>query len=416
MRLDFDSFREIGDALVKNKSRSILTGFGIFWGIFMLLFMLGGGNGMKDILNKNFEGFASNTIIAYPSQTSKPSHGFKEGRGWGFEVSDLERIKTMIPELDVVTPMITDWGVTVVHGKYSCENDCNLKGLYPEYKYVETPDLKYGRYINRLDCRLERKVCIIGKTIYESLFPEGGNPCGEMIKVGDVYYKIVGVNVSTSNININGSADWTVTIPLPIAQKLYNRGDFFDLLAMTCRPGVKSASLENRLRQVIARKHLFDPSDKAALFIINTEEIFELADNLLRGVNLLIWLVGLGTILAGAIGVSNIMMVTVKERTTEIGIRRAIGATPKEILSQIIAESISLTTVAGSGGIMFSVMLLSALEKIVSQTETGFTAFQVSFGLALLCLGLLALLGAVAGLAPALRAMKIKPVDAMRDE
>lgn len=414
MRFDIDSFREIGDSLVRNKSRSLLTGFGIFWGLFMLLFMMGGGQGLKYALNKNFEGFASNTVVIFASQTSKPSHGFKEGRNWYLNSTDVERLKTMIPELDIVTPEISSWDKTAVYDSY--KQDCVLKGIFPEEGQVETPFLKYGRYINEIDCQQERKVCVIGKRIYNSLFPEGGDPCGTHIQIGGIYFQIVGVDFKAGGISINGDASETATIPLPVMQKIYNRGDSYDMLAMTGKKGVKMSELEGRIRQVMARKHQFDPTDKQALFVLNTEELFQLADNLFRGVGFLIWLVGLGTILAGAIGVSNIMMVTVKERTTEIGIRRAIGATPKEILSQIIMESISLTLVAGSFGIVFSVQLLNLLEKIVSQTETGFTPFQISFGLAMLCAGLLSLLGAAAGLAPALRAMKIKPVDAMRDE
>jgi len=414
MRFDIDSFREIGDALVRNKSRSLLTGFGIFWGLFMLLFMMGGGQGLKFALNKTFDGFAANTVVIYASQTSKPSHGFKEGRNWHLDATDVERLKTMVPELDIVTPEISTWGMTAVYDSY--KQECSMKGIFPDEGLVEIPYLKYGRYINDIDCEQERKVCVIGKRIYNSLFPEGGDPCGTHIQIGGLYFQIVGVDFKVGSISINGEADETVTIPLPVMQKIYNRGNTYDMLAMTGKKGVKMSELETRIRQVMARKHQFDPTDKQALFVLNTEELFQLADNLFRGVSFLIWLVGLGTILAGAIGVSNIMMVTVKERTTEIGIRRAIGATPNEILSQIIMESISLTLAAGSAGIVFSVQLLKLLEKIVSQTETGFTPFQVSFGLALLCAALLAILGAAAGLAPALRAMKIKPVDAMRDE
>ena len=184
------------------------------------------------------------------------------------------------------------------------------------------------------------------------------------------------------------------------------------MIGATGKNGVKISSLEGRIREVMAREHYFDPSDKPALFVLNTEQIFSIMDNLFRGVNFLVWLVGLGTILAGAIGVSNIMMVTVRERTTEIGIRRAIGATPSSILSQIIEESIALTIVAGSGGIVFSVLLLNALETITKHQAT----FLIDFRTAVTAALLLIVLGAAAGMAPASRAMKIKPVDAMRDE
>ena len=258
---------------------------------------------------------------------------------------------------------------------------------------------------------------MIGKRIYNDLFPDGGDPCGEFIQVGPVYYQIVGVDYNSGNISINGRADQTVSVPLPVAQKIYNRGNTVDLLCVTGKSGVRMSDQESRIREILARQHTFDPKDKQALVIINTEQIFSLVDNLFRGVNFLILLVGLGTILAGVIGVSNIMMVTVKERTTEIGIRRAIGATPKDILSQIIFESIALTLVAGSFGIVFSVQLLRLTETIVNATgDNPPASFQIGFWTAILAALLLTVLGVVAGLAPASRAMAIKPVDAMRDE
>ena len=413
MRFDVDSFREIADSLVRNKSRSLLTGFGVFWGVFMLLFMLGGGQGIKEAIFANFEGFATNTAIMVSSQTSEPYKGFKEGRYWQMTYTDVERLKQMIPELETVTPTVSSWGSTVVRGSNSTQG--SFKGVYADYAKIEEPQIRYGRALNDADIQQQRKVCMIGKRIYEDLFPEGGDPCGEFIRVGSVYYQVVGVDFSSGNISINGRASQTVSVPLPVAQKILNRGNNIDLLCVTARSGVRMTELEPRMRQILARQHQFDPKDKQALFIMNTEQIFSLIDNLFRGVNFLILLVGLGTILAGVIGVSNIMMVTVKERTTEIGIRRAIGATPKDILSQIIFESIALTLAAGSFGIVFSVLLLQLTQTIVTAAgETG--NFMIGFWTAVAAALMLTVLGVVAGLAPASRAMAIKPVDAMRDE
>ena len=415
MKLDYDSFREIADALVRNKSRSLLTGFGVFWGIFMLLFMIGGGQGLKQVIGANFEGFATNTAIMVSNQTTKPWKGFKEGRYWQLSFTDVERLKQMIPELETVTPVISAWGSTIVRGEHSFSG--SYKGVYADYVNIEEPQLKYGRFINESDVQQERKVCVIGKRVYNNLFPEGGDPCGSFIRVGPVYYQVVGVDYSTSNMSISGQSSETVSVPLPVAQKILNRGNTVDLLCVTGRSGVRMSDKEERIRQVIARQHIFDPSDKQAMFVINTEQMFSLVDNLFTGVNFLIWLVGLGTILAGVIGVSNIMMVTVKERTTEIGIRRAIGATPRDILGQIIMESISLTLVAGSFGIVFAVQLLRLLETIVrSNPDSAGATFQIGFWTAIIAVLLLTVLGVIAGLAPASRAMAIKPVDAMRDE
>ena len=277
--------------------------------------------------------------------------------------------------------------------------------------------MKYGRWLNDSDNAQERKVCVIGKRVYTNLFPEGGDPCGKRICIDGSYYTVVGVNWNASNsISINGSASDTVTIPINQARRAYNLGNTIHMLCFTAKPGYTMSDLTPRVRQILAREHLFDPTDEQALFLLNTQLIFGIIDNLFNGINFLVWLIGLGTLLAGVIGVSNIMMVSVKERTTEIGIRRAIGATPNQILSQIISESIVLTLVAGMGGIVFSVLILSGVEMLMTEDGILKAAFQVPFGTAVLAASLLTVLGVVAGLMPASRAMQIKPVDAMRDE
>ncbi|MBO6077517.1 MAG: ABC transporter permease [Bacteroidaceae bacterium] len=410
MRFDIDSFRETADSLTRNKRRTILTGFGVFWGLFMLLFMIGGGQGLKGVLEDNFNGFASNTMVLMSSNTSKPYKGLPEGRYWDLNRTDIKRLKQMVPELDVVSPMISGWGNTVEYGDKSCSG--SFKGVNADYCKIEIPKMRYGRYLNETDIQMERKVCVIGKRIYKELFPDGGDPCGKFVKMGDVYLQIIGVDFTTSNLSINSSASESLMIPATLAAKLYNRGDVVDIICATAKGGIHTTALEPRIRSIIARQHTFDPEDNEAMMILNTEQIFMIVDNLFRGLNFLIWLVGLGTLLAGCIGVSNIMMVTVKERTIEIGIRRAIGAMPGEILTQIITESIALTLAAGSAGIVFAVMLLNIFEKAVGDGAS----FLISFNTAVLAALLLAVLGAVAGLAPALRAMAIKPVDAMRDE
>ena len=409
MRFDIDSFRETADSRTRNRRRTILTGFGVFWGLFMLLFMIGGGQGLKGLLEQNFGGFATNTMVLISSNTSKPYKGLPEGRYWEFTRTDIDRLKQMVPELDVVSPMISGWGSTVEYGEYS--TSAAIKGVSADYCKIEQPKLRYGRYINQTDINMERKVCVIGRRVYQSLFPDGGDPCGKFVKYGDLYFRIVGVDMSSSNISINSNSSYSIIIPETLAATIYNRGNVVDIICVTAKGGIHTSVLEPRIRSIIARQHSFDPEDLEAMQILNTEEVFMLVDNLFRGLNFLIWLVGLGTLLAGCIGVSNIMMVTVKERTTEIGIRRAIGAMPGEILTQIIMESVALTLAAGTAGIVFAVFLLNIFQKIASDAQ-----FLISFNTAIMAALLLAVLGAVAGLAPALRAMAVKPVDAMRDE
>ena len=415
MRFDLDTYKEILDTITRNKSRSLLTGFGVFWGVFMLIALMGGGQGLKELLQNNFAGFATNTAMIFAQNTTKPYKGFNKGRSWQMEMSDLQRLRQQTPELDVITPMLFGGRKNVVYGDKTFSG--STQGVNPDFSKVSAPKIYYGRYINEMDIRQQRKVCVIGKQIFKNFFPGGGDPCGKTVRVDSTYYTIIGVDYRSGNgINIGGRADETITLPQSVLRTAYNRGNDVDIVAVTGKPGVVMSKLSSRMRATIARSHSIDPTDEKGIMVFNTEILFQMLDNLFKGVNFLIWLVGIGTLLAGAIGVSNIMMVTVKERTIEIGIRRAIGATPKMILSQIISESVILTLVAGMSGILFGVAILQMLE--MANTTDGILAahFQINFWTAIFSAFLICILGGLAGLAPAWRAMSIKPVDAMRDE
>ena len=416
MKFDIDRYKEIVDTLSRNRSRTLLTGFGIFWGIFMLLIMLGGGDGLKSILNQNFEGFASDAVIVGSSRTTKPYGGFKRDRYWYMDKTDIAAIKTLIPESDIVTMMDADWGGNLTYADKSYNGI--IKGLTYEYAGVESPQMMFGRWINEVDCSQERKVCVIGKQVWSNLFPDGEDPTGKYINVKNSYFQVIGVDNRSGGININGNPDQSVVIPYPLMDKMNNRGGRFDIICMTAKAGADSEVMQEKVRSLLSRRHSIAPDDKQAIMMLDTRKLFKIVENLFKGVNILVILVGLGTLLAGAIGVSNIMMVTVKERTTEIGIRRAIGATPKMILSQIITESIGLTILAGMMGILFSVLLLWGAGNIVSSLPgiDNPVSFQIGFWTGIAVLLLLVMLGVLAGLAPAIRAMEIKPVDAMRDE
>ena len=415
MRLDIDTYREILDTLTRNKSRSFLTGFGVFWGVFMLVALIGGGQGMKELLNQNFEGFATNSAMIWAQPTTKAYKGFRKGRMWNMEYKDVQRLKSRIPELDVVSPVLFSNGGTAYLGDR--KTIVSINGVQEDYRRVSEPKMRYGRYLNDMDVAQHRKVCVIQKKTYKDLFPGGGNPCGSFIRVDSVYYQIVGVDYSSAEgISFGGESGTTMLLPITLMQQTYNMGQNVHMIAVTGKKGVVMSTVTDRIRETIARAHTIDPEDEQGVMVFNTEVLFQMLDSLFKGVNFLIWLVGLGTLLAGAIGVSNIMMVTVRERTIEIGIRRAIGATPKMILSQIISESIVLTMVAGMSGILFAVMILQMLE--LANTEDGILAahFQVGFWTAIFAALAIAAMGVLAGLAPAARAMSIKPVDAMRDE
>ena len=413
MRIDMDTCEEILITITRNKTRSLLTAFGVFWGIFMLVALIGGGQGMQNMMQVQFEGFATNSGFAWPQRTGEAYKGFRKGRWWSMNIDDIDRIKKNVEGIDIITPSIARWGSKALYEDKKF--DCIVKGLHPEYINIESQNISKGRFINDVDIKEARKVCVIGKRVYESLFTPGTDPCGKYIQVDGIYYRVIGLSVSEGNINVQGQSSESVILPFTTMQQAYNLGRNIELACFTVKPGLKVTDIQPEIEKIIKEAHFIAPEDKQAIMLLNTEAMFSMMDNLFTGIRILIWMVGLGTLLAGAIGVSNIMMVTVKERTTEIGIRRAIGARPRDILQQILSESMVLTTIAGMAGISFAVLVLQIMEKATA-TDGHIYNFQVSFGLAVGTCVLLIALGVLAGLAPAYRAMAIKPIDAIRDE
>ena len=413
-RIDIDRWEEIIVTITRNKTRSFLTAFGIFWGIFMLVALMGGSQDIQEMMASNFAGFATNSGFTGSNQTSKAYKGFRKGRYWQLELNDIERIRQAIPEIEILSPVNSKWGIKATYDKNE-SSSCSMKGVYPEYAEIETPILTFGRFINHIDIKEQRKVCVIGKQIYENLFPDGSNPCGKFINANGIYYQVIGVNTSSGNMSVNGWPPTTIVIPFSTMQQSYNFGNNIELLCYTAHPGNSIKNIQARIESVLKKAHLIHPDDKQAILNVDAEALFSMVDNLFKGINILSWMVGLGTLLAGAIGVSNIMMVTVKERTSEIGIRRAIGAKPHDIMSQILSESMVLTSLAGMAGISFAVLILQMLELGTAQSETP-GHFQISFWTAIGACIILLIMGMLAGLAPAYRAMAIKPIEAIRDE
>ena len=291
-----------------------------------------------------------------------------------------------------------------------------VKGAYPVYDKIERSIMEYGRYINDIDIAEKRKVCVLGTRIYEVLFKPGENPLGAQVKVNGIYFTVIGVARKTSNASIGGDPEETVILPFTSMQQAFNQGNIIHLLAATAKPGVKVRVIQTKIVETLKDLHQIAPEDKDAVFNMNIEEQFDMFNNLGIGIALLIWIVGLGTLLAGAVGVSNIMLVTVRERTKEIGIRRALGATPRNIIGQILSESIVLTVLAGIGGIVVGVGLLSAAGIVLSQGDQFFKDPQISFYVGMLALAVLVIIGTFAGFIPAQRAMMIKPIEAISEE
>lgn len=415
MRFDVDTFNEIIDTITKNKSRSFLTAFGVFWGIFMLVILYGGSNGVGGMVHLMMNGFATNSGFTFTDETSLPYKGFNKGRYWDLEIKDLDIIRRNVKEIDYLTGEISMWGKTAIYGENKY-NDCIVKGVEPSFKFIEEQPLKYGRFLNEIDILENRKVCVVGKKAYEQLFPKEFNPCGSYIKIDGIRYQVVGVSVSESSISVNGRTSESVMIPLSTVSKTYNMGSRIHLLAYTAKTDYQMSEVQEKISKVLKSVHYIHPDDKQAVGNVNAAEMFAVLDNLFIGLAVLTWIIGLGTLLAGVIGVSNIMMVTVKERTSEIGIRRAIGAKASDILQQIISECLVLTIVAGLLGLSAGVMVLNVADKLLKNDAGQHYGFGISLTAGISITVILGCLGVMAALAPALRAMAIKPIEAMREE
>lgn len=413
---DLDRWYEIWVTITHNKSRSFLTAFGVFWGMFMLVLMVGAGNALNEGIWSQLEGFAQNSCFFWTENTSEPYRGFQKGRRWNMLNSDVEIIRQKVPELQHISPMLFGGSSekNVVRGEYG--GSYQVKGCYPVYNEIDESRIIKGRFINDIDISENRKVCLIGQRVYEVLFQHGEDAIGKLVKVNGIYFQVVGVMAKMSNASIGGSADESVVLPFSTMQKAFNQGNIIHFMGATARPGIKVKVLEDKIKETLRSLHQISPSDKEAVGSMNVEDQFSMFNNLFIGIGALIWIVGLGTLLAGAIGVSNIMLVTVRERTKEIGIRRALGATPQNIIGQILTESVVLTVLAGIGGIVLGVGILSGFGVALSQSEQFFKDPQIAFSMAVGSLVILMIVGTFAGFIPAQRAMMIKPIEAIREE
>jgi len=414
---DLDRWQEIWFTITHNKSRSFLTAFGVFWGMFMLVVMVGAGVALQRGMSSEIEGFATNSYFVWSEQTSEPYKGFKKGRTWTMENEDISLLINKVPEIQYLAPVLFGSGGTNNVTRNDKAGSYGVKGNYPSYNQIDECKMIYGRYINDIDIAEKRKVCVIGERVYEVLFPNGENPIGKSIQVNGIYFQVVGVGRHTSSvINIGGRTEETVVLPFSTMQQAFNQGKTVHFMAVTAKPGIKVKVIEDKIRKVLSEKHSISPDDKKAIGGFNIEDIFTMFLYLGLGIAFLIWFVGLGTLFAGAVGVSNIMMVTVRERTKEIGIRRALGATPRNIITQILSESIILTLIAGVAGMMVGVGILSIVGILLSQGDQFFKDPQISFSVAIAALFILLVIGTLAGFIPANRAMNIKPIEAIREE
>lgn len=416
---DLDRWQEIYEVLRKNKMRTFLTAFGVFWGIFMLVVMMGAGNGLRNGVNDGMKGFATNSVFIWPQTTTVPYKGLPRGRNYSFSNDDIAVLKGAIPDLEYIAPRL--WGNGgdgdnvlrgIKSGKFS------IMGDVTDWCRIDPVTMVYGRLLNEKDIEENRKVAVIGNRVQDVMFNKGENPVGKYIRIKGIWFQIVGsFKPMNQNINIGGDKQEAIFIPLTTLQRAYNYGQDLGFIAVTAKKGSSAAVVGKKVIEILKRRHTVSPEDKDAIGNFNLEEMFNQVSDLFTGINLLVWVVGTGTLLAGVIGISNIMLVIVKERTKEIGIQRAIGAPPIVIMSQIITESVVLTAIAGFFGLCMGVGLLQLINMAMTKVDGGmFKNPQVDFNMAVAALLILIVAGAFAGLLPALRAIKIRPIDALRYE
>ena len=417
---DPDLWKEIISALKQNRMRSFMTAFGVFWGIFMLIIMSGAGKALENGVLDGVRGFATNSAFFWTERTAQPYKGFQRGRRWDYDNQDIAYIRQRVREIEYLSPRLFGWqqdGDNTVRGERT--GAFNIYGDYPDYFMIDKWIPLKGRLLNEIDILHKRKVCVIGERVVEVMFDPDEDPVGQYLKLSGVYFQVVGVIHPETRINIGGGKkEETIIIPFSTMQVAYNYGDIVHFFSVTANKGTSVSTLEEKLKKILKERHKIAPDDKMAVGSFNIETEFVKFHNLFLGIKVLTWIVGIGTLLAGMIGVSNIMLVIIKERTQEIGIQRAIGATPWKIILHIVAESVFLTVVAGYIGLSLGVGLLELLSRVLESAgdEVFFRNPQINLGIALSALAVLVISGVFAGLIPARRAIRIKPIDALRDE
>ena len=407
---DLDKWQEIFSTISKNKLRTFLTGFSVAWGIFMLIILLGSGYGLENGVRAEFEDDATNTLWVNQGTTSMAYQGYKPGRSIRFTNDDYENTKK-VKDVEHISGRFTIWE----NNTLSYKNEFGSFDIYcthPAYGKVESLTPFKGRFLNAVDVEENRKVASIGKLVDEALF-KGEDPLGKYIKVAGIPFEVVGVFEDPG-----GDRDMSrIYIPISTAQMVFNRGNRLGTMSMTIGNASveRSKEMEEEIRNELAQKHHFNPEDKRAIHIWNNMEQYERFMTLFANIRLFIWIIGIGTIIAGIVGVSNIMMIVVKERTKEIGIRKSMGATPGSIISLILQESILITAFAGYIGLVLGVGLLELVSKNLPKTDY-FTNPEVNISVALMATLVLVVAGALAGFVPARKAASVKPVVALRDE
>lgn len=408
--LDTDTWQEIYSSIRKNKMRTGITIIGVMWGIFLLVVLLGAAKGIENKFNSVFGDFATNSVFIWGNETSEPFKGFQEGKPITLKLGDVEKIKNEIKGIDLIAPRSQAGGLVV--RKFQT-GTFNISGDFPVLDKIQNKNIIYGRFINEKDIKEKRKVCVIEEEVYKQLFEIDEYPIGQLISINSINYTVVGLFKASETIRLGDN----IHIPFSTFQQVYNRADNISWMIITGNPESDILQIEKDAKLILKNLHSVHPDDKRAFGGMNLGEMFAKITEFLLGMQFLTWFVGISTLIAGVFAIGNILLITVKERTKEIGIRRAIGAKPWEIKRQIILESVFLTTIAGALGIILGGLVLMLIEFLVGSGEDSpLLNPTVDIPVIIIAALTLIILGTLIGLIPAQTAVSVRPIEALREE
>ncbi len=411
---DRDTWDEVYAAISKNKFRTFLTMIGVGWGMFLFVTLLGLARGMQNGFDSNLKGAATNSMFVWTQQTSIPYNGFQRGRTLELRMGDMEALKKEISKIKIISPRSMN-RTTFVYGTQN--GDYRVFGDRPEINKMFKKKVTYGRFINQDDINKKRKVVVLGKDIWEELYEKGEEALNTFIKINGVYFKVVGIYEQDTNGGFEGED--SAFIPFDTFQQLYNMGDEISWMAINIDDSYDIIEAETEIKNVLKKRHNVHLEDSQAFGSFNLGDFLGKIKSFMKGMQLLTMVVGILTLFAGVIAISSILLITVKERTKEFGIRRALGAIPSQIRGQILIESVILASIAGISGVIIATLILYSINRFIVPTmDTDFpfmnaTVDLTTLGIALIIMVIMAML---AGLLPAQRAVSIKPIDALRDE
>lgn len=411
-----ERWQEIFEGLIKNKLRTVLTGVSVASGIFILVILLGAGNGIQNGIQRQFAQDAVNRLSVYPGITKKEYKGLGVGRSIQLRNADYELATTLFADyIDKKSAIFSVWNGAVVFKKET--GNYSVEGVHPDYQFIENASITNGRFINHSDVASYEKNVVIGKKVATDLFKHNEEPLGQKLNISGIVYNVVGVYTDPGGEREESK----VFIPIATAQKAYSAGDSIRSMSFTMKPNVsfddalaQSNEFSIKLETLLKNKYTIAPDDDGALYISNSLEQAKNIYIITGGVKAFFWFVGICTIIAGVVGVGNIMLIIVKERTKEIGIRKALGASPFSIVSMVLQEAVFITVIAGFSGLILGLLVWELIGPMVE--ADFFTRPEVDFNVAITTLILLIVAGAFAGFVPAYRAAKIRPIVALRGE